>query len=263
MIYRRRIYKVAPEKVTVFNEFFHTYLLPNQLKNGARLVGRWTNETQDEVTAIWEYESMKAYKRVEEAVRCDPLHQLAQQNRHKLEGCILSKQEDFLHSTGQYEYPKQVITVSAAIVNEKNEVLLVKTKWRNDTWETPGGQVELGETLEEAMHREIFEETGVSVTLQGITGMYHNLSRNILCMMFRAKYKSGEMRKQENEIADLQFVPFTTECIEQLITRPQMRSRVMDVLLQEQCVYEAFTLNPYEVKSKYGVSEAEEWRSYL
>ncbi|MBO9128103.1 NIPSNAP family protein [Bacillus sp. 165] len=119
MIYRRRTYSVVTEKVHLFHEFFHTYLLPNQLKNGAKLVGRWTNE----VTALWQYDSMEAYKRIEEAVRRDALHQLAQQNRHRIEGCIVSKQEDFLHFTGQYEYSKQIIAVSAAITNEYNEVL--------------------------------------------------------------------------------------------------------------------------------------------
>jgi 8-oxo-dGTP diphosphatase len=57
MIYRRRVYQSVPEKFPVFNEFFHTYLLPNQLKQGARLIGRWTTEDCSEVTAIWEYAS--------------------------------------------------------------------------------------------------------------------------------------------------------------------------------------------------------------
>jgi 8-oxo-dGTP diphosphatase len=43
--------------------------------------------------------------------------------------------------------PKHIIAVSAFIENEKNEVLLVKVQWRKDTWEMPGGQVELGEPL--------------------------------------------------------------------------------------------------------------------
>ncbi|MFP3472453.1 NIPSNAP family protein, partial [Micrococcus sp. SIMBA_144] len=58
MIYRRKTYTIQPEKLDEFNEFFHTYLYPNQLKHGAKLVGRWVNETQNEITATWQYESM-------------------------------------------------------------------------------------------------------------------------------------------------------------------------------------------------------------
>lgn len=36
----------------------------------------------------------------------------------------------------------------------------------------PGGQVEEGETLIDAIHREILEETGASVELLGVTGIY-------------------------------------------------------------------------------------------
>ncbi|BAC13191.1 hypothetical protein [Oceanobacillus iheyensis HTE831] len=51
--------------------------------------------------------------------------------------------------------PKHIIAVSANVTNEKGETLLVKTHWRSDTWETPGGQVEEGEPLDKAVEREI------------------------------------------------------------------------------------------------------------
>ncbi|HEU4962568.1 MAG TPA: hypothetical protein VFV52_01725 [Bacilli bacterium] len=44
MIYRRKIYKILPEHLDNFNAFCHDYLLPNQIKNKARLVGRWVSE---------------------------------------------------------------------------------------------------------------------------------------------------------------------------------------------------------------------------
>lgn len=45
MIYRKKTYKIKSENLTVFNNFFHKYLLPNQLKYGSQLIGRWVNET--------------------------------------------------------------------------------------------------------------------------------------------------------------------------------------------------------------------------
>ena len=65
MIYRRKTYKIKPEKLNEFNEFFHTYLYPNQTTHGAKLVGRWVNEAKDEIVAIWEYESIEEYQNIE------------------------------------------------------------------------------------------------------------------------------------------------------------------------------------------------------
>jgi 8-oxo-dGTP diphosphatase len=36
MIYRRKTYRIIPEKIEAFNEFFRDYLLPNQLKYTGR-----------------------------------------------------------------------------------------------------------------------------------------------------------------------------------------------------------------------------------
>ncbi|WP_337844055.1 NUDIX domain-containing protein [Thermus sp.] len=61
------------------------------------------------------------------------------------------------------EYP---IPTVGALVEKGGLVLLVRTaKWRG-LWGVPGGKVEWGEGLEEALRREIWEEVGL--TLSGI-----------------------------------------------------------------------------------------------
>jgi hypothetical protein len=65
MIYRRKTYKIDPEQFERFNRFFHEYFYPNQMKHGATLVGRWVTKEKDEITAIWEYESIEAYQNIE------------------------------------------------------------------------------------------------------------------------------------------------------------------------------------------------------
>lgn len=61
------------------------------------------------------------------------------------------------------------VGVGALILNEENKVLLAlrsqKAKNERGTWEIPGGAVEFGETLEEAIHREVMEEFGVTVSI--------------------------------------------------------------------------------------------------
>ncbi len=61
----------------------------------------------------------------------------------------------------QQGYPE--VTVSAVIFNIQNEILLCKSHKWNDQYVIPGGHVEYGESMEDALRREIIEETGLEV----------------------------------------------------------------------------------------------------
>ncbi|PIS09571.1 ADP-ribose pyrophosphatase [Candidatus Beckwithbacteria bacterium CG10_big_fil_rev_8_21_14_0_10_34_10] len=53
--------------------------------------------------------------------------------------------------------------VGALVFNRKGEILLVKSyKWKGK-YQIPGGHIEEGETIEEAVKREVKEETGLEV----------------------------------------------------------------------------------------------------
>jgi nucleoside triphosphatase len=59
------------------------------------------------------------------------------------------------------QYPEP--TVGALIFNPEGKVLLLKSdKWRNK-YVVPGGHIELGETMEDALKREVKEETGLDI----------------------------------------------------------------------------------------------------
>lgn len=59
------------------------------------------------------------------------------------------------------QYPEP--TVGALIFNSEGKIFLIKShKWR-DKYVIPGGHIELGETLEQALKREIKEETGLDI----------------------------------------------------------------------------------------------------
>ena len=56
-----------------------------------------------------------------------------------------------------------VVTVGAAIFDAEDRVLMVRThKWSN-RWGLPGGKVKFGEPSEDALRRELLEETGLEV----------------------------------------------------------------------------------------------------
>lgn len=65
-----------------------------------------------------------------------------------------------------YDYPRPALTVDAAIFNKEEvdiKVLLIKRKHfpYEGMWALPGGFVDMDETLEQAIHRELMEETGL------------------------------------------------------------------------------------------------------
>jgi 8-oxo-dGTP diphosphatase len=68
--------------------------------------------------------------------------------------------------------PTHIVAVGGIVENEHGEILLVKT--RNGGWVFPGGQVEVGENLEDALIREIKEESGIDISVTSLIGVYSN-----------------------------------------------------------------------------------------
>lgn len=58
-------------------------------------------------------------------------------------------------------YPEPV--VGAFIINNEGKIFLMKSKKWSDKYVIPGGHIEIGETIEEALHREIKEETNLDI----------------------------------------------------------------------------------------------------
>ncbi len=248
MIYRRRRYTVRPDQVEAFNEFFHKYLLPNQLKHGATLVGRWVNESQTEIMALWEYESYEVYQKIQAQVQADPLHIQAQARRRELgsDALFLAAEEEFLSPTGQYQEPKHRVAAAGLITNDRGEVLLVRSYHRSDTWEIPGGVVETGESPDVAVVREIEEETGIQARICGVTGVQYNMTRGILTLTYRGVAVGGELRTSD-ETAEVKFVPLTPENAHEYITRPHFLQRVLDALRGPVVPSETYSVRPYRL----------------
>jgi 8-oxo-dGTP diphosphatase len=81
------------------------------------------------------------------------------------------------------EYPDAPIAgVGAAILRggDPPSVLLIRRGQEplKGEWSLPGGAVELGETLEEAVRREVLEETGLAVEPAGIVQAFDRISRD-------------------------------------------------------------------------------------
>ncbi|GKU80800.1 NUDIX domain-containing protein [Niallia sp. NCCP-28] len=248
MFYMREVYRILPNQLNKFNDFFHKYLLPNQLKNGAKLMGRWTTELQDEIIAIWEYPNYEEYLKIEDRVVKDEMHKRLKTQQHQDGKMFIDMRKDILTSTGAYHIPKQAVAVSGYITNDKNETLLVKTYWRKDTWELPGGGADDGETLDATLRREIYEETGIKVKLLGVSGVYSNGST--LSIVFLGKCIGGNLTTS-NETEEVGFIALNSSNISQYIKRGKFLPRVLDAMKGKCVPYEAFKVRPYELLQRY------------
>src|SRR4030042_1735838 len=115
-------------------------------------------------------------------------------------------------------YPEQPLVGVGAVVFRGEEVLLVRRGQEpaRDAWSLPGGLVELGETLEGALRRELEEETGLSVKILGITAVleriYHDPAGRIpyhyILVDYLCEYEGGEL-SPASDITAARFVPLS------------------------------------------------------
>ena len=111
--------------------------------------------------------------------------------------------------------PTHIIAGAGVVLNERDEVLLVKT-YRHG-WVFPGGQVEVGENVIDAVKREIQEEAGVAVevgevfcissntqTYPGDSGVKVIPTKLMLDFICRAE---GGTPRPSDENSESRFVP--------------------------------------------------------
>lgn len=97
--------------------------------------------------------------------------------------------------------PTHIVATGGLVINQNDDVLLVNNP--NKGWEFPGGIVEPGETIPQALIREIKEESGVTAEIADIVGIYSNVRPRkgyngvdviptIVNVDFICRYVSGE-----------------------------------------------------------------------
>lgn len=129
--------------------------------------------------------------------------------------------------TGDRLHPARPFLAASVAVFRNGKVLVAsrgKPPWE-DLYSLPGGQVETGETLEEAALRELEEEVGVSARLTGLVAPFEVIEReadgrvkhHMVIAVYAARWLSGEPRTgpeareirwvTESDIASLPTTP--------------------------------------------------------
>jgi 8-oxo-dGTP diphosphatase len=95
------------------------------------------------------------------------------------------------------------VSVAGLVCNGNEEILLIKSPRRG--WEYTGGMVEPGETIQEALIREIKEESGVDIEIVGFIGVCKYIEKDIVNIDFVCRYIGGELTTSDENI-DIKWI---------------------------------------------------------
>lgn len=93
-----------------------------------------------------------------------------------------------------------IVSIYAIIRNEKGEFLLLKRSERSHSnpgkWDLPGGKLIRGEPLEEAVVREVWEETGVSIVPGEIAGYatFELPEKKVIAVVYDEEYIIADVK---------------------------------------------------------------------
>jgi 8-oxo-dGTP diphosphatase len=116
-------------------------------------------------------------------------------------------------------YPDRPLVGVGAVIFRGEEVLLVRRGQEpaKGSWSLPGGVVEVGESLEAALQREVWEETGLAIKVLGITAVLERIFRDdvdkvpyhYVLIDFACEYLSGEVTPG-SDVTAARFVSLNT-----------------------------------------------------
>jgi len=109
--------------------------------------------------------------------------------------------------------------VVGLITNRKGEILLARRNQpdipqEHNKWEFVGGGIDFGETPEQALVREVKEESGLDIRIIRLlpkvyiqNWLEQNPQRQIIILSYECEVTGGQLKSGDSEIFELKFVP--------------------------------------------------------
>lgn len=141
------------------------------------------------------------------------------------------------------DQPTHVLAVSGFVTNDNGDVLLVRTL--NRGWELPGGQVERGEGLLDALRREVEEETACLVEPERLLSIDLRVTPpEMLVVVFACRHVEGTPRARESAVPEARW--FEAGEARRLVTRSPAAERLGDALAPLNGVrHRTYRMGPY------------------
>ena len=134
-------------------------------------------------------------------------------------------------------YPGFPIVAASAVIIRDGKVLMIKRghEPNKGRWSIPGGKIELGETVDEAAQREVFEECNIKIEILKLLFVGEKIVRDdagkvkyhYVLIDLLAEYKSGEIAAQ-SDAAEYRWV--TAEELPGLDMTSQLRTLLVQTM---------------------------------
>ncbi|MGH3776574.1 MAG: NUDIX hydrolase [Pseudonocardiaceae bacterium] len=139
---------------------------------------------------------------------------------------------DFYHDPDAPSANSIVVAVTAFVQDAAGRLLMIR-RTDNDLYAVPGGAQEIGETITQTVVREVREETGITVDVTGLIGVYSDPAhviafsdgevRQEFSLCFRARPIEGEPRTSSESKEVLWLDPST---LANFNVHPSIRLRI-------------------------------------
>lgn len=111
----------------------------------------------------------------------------------------------------------------AVIADADGQVLQLQASYGDGRWGLPGGALEPGETIHQALLRECREELGLTVTIDYLSGVYYHACYQSQVCIFRCRLPAGASVRLSNEHLAWRYWPLAE-------LSAMQQQRVMDCL---------------------------------
>lgn len=133
-------------------------------------------------------------------------------------------------------FPTHIVAAGGYVLDGKGNILMIKTLHRG--WDCTGGQIEVGESIEAGVLREVLEESGITASVRCLAGIYSNVGQHLgydgvthiptkVMLDFICDYIQGEPTVS-NESTEVAWIP-TIQCLD-YATSPAVRFKLKNIL---------------------------------